>query len=188
MARKRKKLSEEDKVLWKQVVSTVESMHGRVGVNATNNKIESSELFKTFSNLLTSRKKPSPEISKIALVHSVIPPRMQLIPLQDQSIDHKIRKKIVKGRMPIEARIDLHGMNQNSAFSRLQNFLLQAQLDEYRLVLVITGKGEAGQGILRRQVPNWLTNKDLANVVSGFQEAHISHGGSGALYVRLKRL
>ena len=188
MVRRRKALSEEDKVLWKQVVSTVEPMHDRTGLLGAKKKIENSEFRKVFSSLLATKKKVPAEVLKKALVRSVVPPRTQLVSPHNQSIDHKTRKKIVKGRMPIEARIDLHGMTQTSAISRLRNFLLQAQLNDCRLVLVITGKGESGNGVLRRQVPNWLNNNDMTNVVSGFQEAHISHGGSGALYVRLRRL
>ena len=188
MARRRKILSEEDKVLWKRVTSTIDAMHDRSNLLGANKKVENSELHNIFTSLLATKKKIPTEIFKKALVHSVVPPRTQLVPSHNQAIDRKSRKKIIKGRMPIEARIDLHGMNQNSAISKLRNFLLQAQSNDFRLVLVITGKGEAGHGILRRQVPNWLTNSDMMNVVSGFQEAHISHGGSGALYVRLKRL
>ena len=188
MARRRKILSEEDKVLWKQVTSTVESMHDQAGLLGTNKKIENSELHNVFTSLLATKKKIPTEVFKKALAHPVVPPSIQWLPSHNQSIDRKTRKRIVKGRMPIEARIDLHGMNQNSAISKLRGFLLQAQSNDCRLVLVITGKGEAGNGILRRQVPNWLTNNDMINVVSGYQEAHISHGGSGALYVRLKRL
>lgn len=188
MARRRKPLSEEDKALWKRVTSTVESMHDRSSLFGTSKKVEHSELHSVFSSMLTTKKKAPTEIFKKALIHPTVLPPTRSVPSQSRSIDHKTRKKIVKGRMPIEARIDLHGMNQNSAISKLRNFLLQAQLNDCRLVLVITGKGEAGTGVLRRQVPNWLTNNDMKNVVSGFQEAHISHGGSGALYVRLKRL
>ncbi len=188
MARRRKILSEEDKVLWKRVTSTVESTHDRGGLFGANKKVENNELHNVFTSLLAIKKKIPTEVFKKALVHSVVPPRTQLVPVHNQAIDRKTRKKIIRGRMPIEARIDLHGMNQNNAISKLRGFLLQAQSDGCRLALVITGKGEAGNGILRRQVPNWLTNNDMANVVSGFQEAHISHGGSGALYVRLKRL
>ncbi len=188
MARRRKALSEEDKVLWKRVTSTVDAIHDRSSLLGAIKKVENSELHNVFTSLLATKKKIPTEVFKKALVHPVIPPRTQLISSHDQAIDRKSRKKIIKGRMPIEARIDLHGMNQNSAITKLRGFLLQAQSNDCRLVLVITGKGEAGNGILRRQVPNWLTNNDMMNVVSGFQEAHISHGGSGALYVRLKRL
>jgi DNA-nicking Smr family endonuclease len=62
-----------------------------------------------------------------------------------------------------------------------------AHASDYRLVLVITGKGDQGQGILRRRVPDWLATGELAAMVGGIQEAHIGHGGFGALYVRLKR-
>lgn len=104
-----------------------------------------------------------------------------------QDFDHKTRRKIAKGRMAIEARIDLHGMSQSRASLALNSFIHACYMDGIRLVLVITGKGQAGTGILRRQVPNWLLSGELRPMVAACHEAHISHGGSGALYVRLKR-
>ncbi len=185
MVRRRKNLSEEDKLLWKRVTSTIEPMHEHVGMAAASYK-KPDELAKKFSKLLATPKKVQPNTAKTLMpsIQARVPQR----PLVSQSLDHKTRKKIVKGRMPIEARIDLHGMTQNKAISKLSDFLHRAQANDCRLVLVITGKGEMGNGILRRQVPNWLTSGELLNIVGGFQEAHISHGGSGALYVRIRRL
>lgn len=188
MARRRKLLSEEDKVLWKRVTSTVEPTADRANLFATSKKQSRVDLQNTFAGAMSIPKETIHRTVKLLPVKPVIPPIKPAIPQHNQAIDHKTRKKIVKGRMPIEARIDLHGMNQNNAIAKLRGFLQQAQFNDYRLVLVITGKGDAGNGVLRRQVPNWLTNNDLANIVSGFQESHISHGGSGALYVRLRRL
>ncbi len=90
--------------------------------------------------------------------------------------------------MQIDARIDLHGMTQEQAITALRRFVHMAHASDHRLLLVITGKGECGQGILRRRVPDWLHSGELGSMVSGVQEAHIGHGGSGALYVRLRRV
>lgn len=108
-------------------------------------------------------------------------------------LDRRARGKITRGRVQIERRIDLHGMTQAVAHAALRGFLRQAQADDLRLVLVVTGKGErlrfgAGEtGVLKRLVPHWLRELDLRAVVLGFEPAGIVHGGSGALYIRLRR-
>ncbi|MFV0243868.1 MAG: Smr/MutS family protein [Qingshengfaniella sp.] len=101
-----------------------------------------------------------------------------------------------RGKVRPEARIDLHGMTQAQAHGALTRFILGAQADGLRLVLVITGKGkprdEGGPlpvpvGILRHQVPHWLSLPPLRGIVLRLAPAHIRHGGDGALYVFLRR-
>jgi DNA-nicking Smr family endonuclease len=69
----------------------------------------------------------------------------------------------------------------------LEGFLRRAWDEGYRAVLVITGKGVQGDGVLRRRTPEWLAAAQLAHIVAGISEAHRRHGGEGALYVALKR-
>ncbi len=116
-------------------------------------------------------------------------------------LDRRFRQRVARGRHAIDARIDLHGMTQSRAHAALFRFLRQAQADGARIALVVTGKGAGGaggagkdarddlseRGVLRRQVPIWLTLSELRPFVVGFDEAHLSHGGQGALYVRLRR-
>jgi DNA-nicking Smr family endonuclease len=101
------------------------------------------------------------------------------------------KQKLVRGRAPIDARLDLHGMTQAEAHAALAHFLRRSQHAGARFVLVITGKGAraggAGGGVLRRQVPMWLGLAEFRDAVVGFEEAHMAHGGEGALYVRLRR-
>ncbi len=85
------------------------------------------------------------------------------------------------------ARLDLHGMTQDQARLALGDFLRRAQADGYRAALVITGKGMAGEGVLRRRAPEWLAEPSLRPLVAGTSPAHRRHGGEGALYVALKR-
>ncbi|MEM1047052.1 MAG: Smr/MutS family protein [Pseudomonadota bacterium] len=96
----------------------------------------------------------------------------------------------------IDGRIDLHGMTQRSAHGRLLSFLDQARSHGSRVVLVITGKGvrtpdapgsHRETGVLRRAVPLWLEEPAFRALVAGYSPAHRSHGGDGALYVRLRR-
>ena len=109
-------------------------------------------------------------------------------------LDHRQRRKIARGTRTIDARIDLHGLTQAQAHGRLRGFLSQAQAQGLSLVLVITGKGAPGgspgwdgRGVLRRVVPQWLSFPEFRPLVVGFEEAHASHGGSGALYVRVRK-
>jgi DNA-nicking Smr family endonuclease len=102
------------------------------------------------------------------------------------------RSQLSRGRKEIEARLDLHGMTQPRAHRALLNFVARAHRDGLTFVLVITGKGratgpESERGILRRQVPQWLSLPEFRSLVVGFEEAHIGHGGEGALYVRIRR-
>ena len=96
-----------------------------------------------------------------------------------------------RGKKQIDARLDLHGMTQTRAHHALSGFLQRAHHDGLTFVLVITGKGKMGaeseRGVLRRQVPHWLSLPEFRALVVGFEEAHIGHGGEGALYVRIRR-
>ena len=102
------------------------------------------------------------------------------------------RSQLSRGRKDIDARLDLHGMTQTKAHRVLLNFLHHAHESGMTFVLVITGKGrtvgpESERGVLRRQVPHWLGLPEFRCFVVGFEEAHIGHGGEGALYVRVRR-
>ena len=129
-----------------------------------------------------SQKPPSPK--------RAVPPRKApaLNPF-----DRRTLGRIGRGTVGIDARIDLHGMTQDAAERRLLRFLADAQAGGAKLVLVITGKGKTAgsergeRGVLRRVVPMWLASPRLRPIVVGFDEAGPTHGGGGALYVRLRR-
>jgi DNA-nicking Smr family endonuclease len=106
--------------------------------------------------------------------------------------DRRLRQRVERGHTAIDARLDLHGMTQKQAHVALASFLDQAQAQDAKLVLVVTGKGRgdtaAGgeRGVLRRQVPLWLSLPEFRRFIVSFEEAHVSHGGEGALYLRLR--
>lgn len=105
-------------------------------------------------------------------------------------LEARTARRLARGLVEVDARIDLHGMRQERAFSALFSFLRHAQLRGSKLVLVITGKGRDSherQGVLHRAVPAWLSRPDFRDLVLGFQEAGRRHGGAGALYVRVRR-
>jgi|SRR5690242_3881436 DNA-nicking Smr family endonuclease len=108
--------------------------------------------------------------------------------------DRRLRQRVARGHAAIDVRLDLHGMTQTQAHAALLHFLMQAQVQDAKLALVVTGKGissAAGspseRGVLRRQVPLWLSLPEFRRFIVSFQEAHASHGGEGALYLRLRR-
>ena len=78
-------------------------------------------------------------------------------------------------------------MTQDRARFALLDFLQMAQMADYRMVLVITGKGDQGRGILRANVPRWLSLPAFAPLVNGYRESESAHGREGALYVRIRR-
>ena len=99
-----------------------------------------------------------------------------------------MKQRVARGKEAIDGRLDLHGLTQSEAHSALLRFLRNANARDARLVLVITGKGRGAEpGVLRRQVPQWLDLPEFRAMVIGFEDAHIAHGGEGALYVRLRR-
>jgi DNA-nicking Smr family endonuclease len=120
---------------------------------------------------------------------SASPPPASKPPASPQDIDRRERLKIKRGRLDVDAKLDLHGLRQDEAQRALNGFLRRAQSDGAKIVIVVTGKGltrEEG-GVLRRAVPMWLQAPNLRDVVVGFGEAARHHGGEGALYVRIRR-
>ncbi|MGB7244560.1 MAG: Smr/MutS family protein [Sulfitobacter sp.] len=155
---------------------------------------------------------PTPEVSKPKKTASrpVFPPKpaarksthdlMPSLPERMRNstvqMDQKAFGKLKRGKLSPEGRIDLHGMTLDRAHPALTRFILSSHGANRRLVLVITGKGkqrdEGGpipirHGVLRHQVPQWLSMPPLKSVVLQVAQAHISHGGGGAYYVYLRR-
>jgi DNA-nicking Smr family endonuclease len=134
--------------------------------------------------------KPAPKAPVAGVPASVKPKAAPPKPPPLHPIDRRTMSRVNRGATEIDARIDLHGMTQAAAHGRLVAFLHEAQASGARMVLVITGKGLAGdseRGVLRRSVPGWLAAPDLRPLIIGFDEAGRPHGGAGALLVRLRR-
>ncbi len=104
-------------------------------------------------------------------------------------LDRRQADRLKRGRLPIDGRIDLHGMTQARAQVALQRFISDAAMDGKRCLLVITGKGRENPegGILRQAVPRWLNQPGLREKIVSFDYAQQKDGGTGALYVLLRR-
>ena len=179
--RRKRGLSEEDRALWESVAKQVKPLRKRQ--RASKPSVASTEA--------DSKVAPKPAASPrhVAPARPVAPSKPGPPPLAP--IGRRERSHLSRGRKEIDARLDLHGMTQTRAHRALFGFLQRAHHDGLTFVLIITGKGKMGaeseRGVLRRQVPQWLGLPEFRSLVVGFEEAHIGHGGEGALYVRVRR-
>jgi DNA-nicking Smr family endonuclease len=198
MSRKRKRLSPEDEALWDRVKGATSPLHPvqrRVEIPA---KL-------TATVALSPKKHTEYTIPKFAIGtkagggrngHDLQPALVDRLNHAPVQMDRKNYTRMKRGKLVPEARIDLHGMTLAAAHPRLMSFILRAHGDGARLALVITGKGKnkpdegpipTRHGVLRHQVPQWLSMPPLGALVLQIAPAHQSHGGTGAYYVYLRR-
>lgn len=169
MSKRKRELTGEEKKLWRRVAETTRS------------------------------RKPLPALDEDAVAQSAPRPSAQAAPPPARApikaksptaplADRGGEKRVRRGRVEIGASLDLHGHTQTSARAALARFLKTAYARGDRAVIIVTGVGRAGPGVLKRLVPEWLGERDLRAIVSGYAQAHRSHGGAGAYYVFLKRV
>jgi DNA-nicking Smr family endonuclease len=179
--RRKRDLSEEERMLWDAVAKLTKPL--RKKHRAAKPETASPDGKARVAAAPVALPKSAPAASLPRTQKPAVPP---LAPL-----GRRERSQLSRGRKEIEARLDLHGMTQTRAHRALSGFLQRAHSDGLTFVLVITGKGKMGieseRGVLRRQVPQWLGQPEFRALVVGFEEAHIGHGGEGALYVRIRR-
>lgn len=165
MSKKPGGLSEEDRRLWRRVAETVK------------------------------RRKPLPHADD-ASAEPARPTRLRTAQAVTAPLHNKERappqhrgneKRVRRGKLEIEATLDLHGHTQVSGRAALARFLSAAQAHGARTVIVVTGVGRGGDGVLKQRLPHWLAEPELRRIVTGYAPAHRSHGGAGAFYVFLRR-
>jgi DNA-nicking Smr family endonuclease len=180
----RRRLSEEERTLWSRVTRAVAPLRRKPKPAASVDVVP-----------MLAKPKPVPS-ARTQTSTSLSRPAPKPAPSVAPSLEplgRRQKQRLARGTIEIDARIDLHGQTQSQAHATLLRFLQRAQRDGARFVLVITGKGaRAGsdwseRGVLKRQVPLWLRLPEFRGYVVGFEDAHIGHGGEGALYVRLRR-
>jgi DNA-nicking Smr family endonuclease len=178
--RRKRILSEEERALWESVVRQAKPLRTK--------RLAAMPLAAVEAEMRRLTKAvPQPKLAPVAKsspsVRPAVPP---LAPL-----GRRERLQLSRGRKEIEARLDLHGMTQGHAHRALSEFLHRAHSEGLTFVLIITGKGKVGteseRGVLRRQVPQWLSQPEFRGLIVGFEQAHVGHGGAGALYVRIRR-
>ena len=181
---RRRQLSDEERELWRGFARSVRPLRPADGLSGGKPAAPVSRLSSK------TPRRPAPSREALPTVAKKPP----LAPL-----DRRLKQRVARGREPIEARIDLHGFTQTQAHTALLRFLQRAQANGLRNTLVVTGKGfgktsnsddyvlSRERGVLKRQVPLWLALPEFRSLIVGFEDAHIDHGGEGALYVRLRR-
>ena len=169
------KLSDEERLLWNIIARTTSPLKGRRVVEIP----EPPALVVDKPDLIPAKTVPA----QVAAPASAA--KRQYVA---NSLEEPTRDKLSKGRLPIEGRVDLHGMTQDQAYSLLLHFLARTNARGIRYVLVITGKGNSkgGNGVLKRMVPAWLNTPPFRMLVSSYDHAARHHGGSGAIYIRLR--
>jgi DNA-nicking Smr family endonuclease len=156
---KRRQASEEERALWRAALKDVKPLRGRPQVATT--------------------------LPSSAESASDAPPRVAPASKRTgRGLDRRTAERLRRGELPIEGRLDLHGMTQDEAHGALNRFLGRAHAAGQRCVIVITGKG----AVLRGMVPRWLQEGETRDRVLASAEAQPRHGGGGALYVLLRRL
>jgi DNA-nicking Smr family endonuclease len=182
---RRRELSDEERDLWTGVARSITPLRRpeKTARAETSNNSAAEKAYRPKPGRLDQVRALVPQLSKLAK-----PPALE-------PLGRRLRQRVARGRDPIDARIDLHGHTQKQAHAALFRFLQRAQGEGARMVLVVTGKGvmrgerDTGseRGVLKRQVPMWLSLPEFRSFIVGFEDAHIGHGGEGALYVRLRR-
>jgi len=177
---RRRSLTEEERALWRGVARSITPMRRMRPPTET-----------------TAETDFAPPEAKPAAVRPAAPGSSPLPkePPPLALLGRRLKRRVARGRDPIEARLDLHGYTQAEAHAALLRFLRRAQADNLTTVLVVTGKGStrdvrdasAERGVLKRAVPQWLALPEFRSLVLGFEDAHSGHGGQGALYLRLRR-
>jgi len=185
---RRRSLSDEERALWTGVARSIKPLRP---------SHRAAEVSEPTQSAKVPIKIPAKSLAK---AETSVPPREarpENVPEKKTPalapLGRRLKQRVARGREPIDARLDLHGFTQTQAHAALLRFLRRAQADGVRMVLVVTGKGTSKggetheRGVLKRQVPLWLSLPEFRSLVVGFEDAHIGHGGAGALYVRLRR-
>jgi DNA-nicking Smr family endonuclease len=182
-------LTSEDRRIWSRVTGTVTPPRKRKAARVQTDAAHVEVMAQVLSALET-RPAPKPlpkrKTTPAAPLAQTRPasPRPAAAP---EDVEPNRKRRLTRERDPIEARIDLHGFGRFEAEDQLRGFLTASQARGMRAVLVITGQGRLGGGVIRAAFAEWMHAPALRSVVSGYTVAHQRHGGNGAFYVTLRR-
>ena len=170
-----RRLSPDDAELWRRVARDIAPLPGR--------SLPEDRLRPARNAPDTGAVQPSAPIKPSGAPAPAPPPPLDRF----AGVDRATAERLRRGQRDIEARLDLHGMTQAEAHRALHGFVSGSRAAGRRCVLVITGHGRSSGGILKSAVPRWLHEPDLRRDVLAIAPARPQHGGSGALYLLLRK-
>lgn len=166
MSKSKRELSADERVLWRRVADSVKARDRIASARQQGEK-------KTPARAVAPKPRagaPKPSAPKI----------------DPAPADRGAEKRVRRGRVEIDGTLDLHGHTQATGRRALARFVAASFARGDRAIIIVTGLGRLGEGVLKKRLPEWLAESDLRPFVSGFSNAHRSHGGAGAYYVFLK--
>jgi len=182
-------LTPEDRRIWTRITGTVAPPRTRKAARVTPGAEAPAHI--VITPQIGARPKTAPPVRPSAgdpIAVKPSKPRLGVRPKPaPEDLEPRRKQRLSRERDPIEARIDLHGFGRFEAEDQLKAFLTSCQARGMRAVLVITGQGRLGGGVIRASFAEWMQSSALRGVVSGFTASHQRHGGDGAFYVTLKR-
>lgn len=181
-----RKLTPEDRAIWDRVARTVSPARPRKPERIAVTAASAQSAFRTEVKAPPKFVKP-PRPAPSAPPPSRPGPGGRAAQGAPDALEPRRHRRIARERDPIEAVLDLHGFGRFEAQDQVTAFLTSCQARGLRAVLLITGQGRRGGGVIRASIHEWLQAPGLRGVVSGFAAAHRRHGGEGAIYVTLKR-
>ena len=184
--------TDDDETVWRAATKTVTAYHKNISLPQRKSSYISAQPSPTKPDKKSANAQASSAMKTSGVFPAPSKTHMTLQPADFRQgdyagINRSNARRLRQGRMDIDDIIDLHGMTQAEAQTRLRSFIQRTAFSGNRTVLIITGKGRAGQGILRARVPEWLKEPPLSQLVIAISDAQPGDGGTGALYVRLKR-
>lgn len=201
------KITKEDFILWKKITKNIQSIDNNSskkdrefndleGLNFANNKQKQKldSLSSEKTNQIIEKRSKSNLINNNKVSSSL------KVNTEDvfTGIHKRLDQKMTRGHVEIDASIDLHGLNQEQARLELNNFILRSKKNNFKIVLVITGKGNSPKtdslyevdnsqrGVLNKNLPLWLKKDEIRKNINGYRYASQKHGGQGAYYILLK--
>ncbi|MEM6373966.1 MAG: Smr/MutS family protein [Pseudomonadota bacterium] len=194
---RRRKLRPDEEELWRKVAARTERMHPEKPLNPSDFVTTPAPAPRKKATFEAVPKSLSIKATKPSTSVHLSPSISDQVNGRPVQMDRKAFDQMKRGKLRPEGKLDLHGMTLDRAHPALTSFVLSAQAQGKRLVLVVTGKGKQRDdggpipvrfGVLRHQVPQWLAAPPLSSAVLQVSQAHLRHGGGGAYYVYLRRL
>lgn len=181
-----------EKALWQKVIETVKPLDqehvSRVKALPVAKKLPAANTMHAVSGPITAQSFGGKPVKSIPLS------QQQPVP-HTAGLDGRWDRRLAKGVVQPDVTIDLHGYTLSSAHGRLDSALELSIAAGHRALLLITGKPrsdeqrrrEGGRGAIRSAISDWLAASRHARHIAAVRAAHPRHGGSGALYIILRR-